>query len=66
MQKSNLDKQSSFVCHMCQFKQMDPLCPPIATVLRPFLVPKLQPSQVQSHIRKMNTGKEFVMKEHWF
>ena len=51
---------------MCQFKAIDPLQPPIATLLRPFLIPKLTSSEVKAYQRKPNTGKEFVMKEHWY
>ena len=66
MQKSNLDRVTAFVCHMCQFKTMDPLQLPVATILRPFLVPKLHPNDVRGHVRKQNTGKEFVLKESWY
>ena len=63
MQKSNLDRAPLFVCHMCQFKEMDPLQQPVATILKPFLVPKLTAQEVKM---RRNLAKEFVIKESWY
>ena len=44
---------------------MDPLGLPIATVMRPFLIPKMNSSELRNYQRAPNRGKEFVIKEHW-
>lgn len=66
MQKSNIDKNTVFVCHMCQFKLMDPLSQPVATILRPFLIPKCNTKEAMSYSKMINRGKEFVFKENFY
>lgn len=64
MFKSNIDKVNKYVCHQCQFMQMDPLAVPIATLLRPFKIVKLKQNQVKSRGNK--SIRDFTVKEHYY
>lgn len=67
MTKSNIDKNAfKFICHMCQFKLLDPLNIPIATILRPTLIQKYDTNSLKNYMRSMNRGKEFIIKENWY
>ena len=67
MRQSKIGIKLEFNCHQCQFMALDPLCMPIATILRPFKITKLrqeQASQRNAHAKK--TMREFIIKESHF
>lgn len=66
MKKSNIDTITKFVCHLCQFRQMDPLCQPIATIMQPRLLSKLTTQEVKARARQGNQAQEFTVKEQFY
>jgi hypothetical protein len=66
MKKSNIDQVTKFVCHICQFRKMDPLCQPIATILAPRILPKLTSQEVKARARQAAQVQEFTIKEQFY
>eukprot|EP00347_Sterkiella_histriomuscorum_P009886 403339497 len=53
--------QQLYVCHMCQFMQIDPFAIPIFTLLRPFKISKFTTQQIRAKDNKF--AREFVFSE---
>jgi hypothetical protein len=45
---------------------MDPLAQPIATLLRPFIIPKCNTKEAQNYSKMLNRGREFIFKENFY
>jgi hypothetical protein len=45
---------------------IDPLNQPIATLLRPYAISKLNTKEVASYGKLLNRGKEFILKENFY
>jgi hypothetical protein len=45
---------------------MDPLVQPIATLLRPFIIPKYNTKEAQNYMKMTSRGREFLFKENFY